>query len=273
MKKTMGNMHKANNLTVIIPTYNSELYLNKLLDTIIGWADEVIVCDSYSTDSTLEIARRFNVKIIQHEYINSAKQKNWAIPQAANEWVMIIDSDELPEEALKNEITDFLNNVEDDVELAHIPRKNLFWGDLLGKGVGYPDYQSRLFRRDKGRYNGREVHSQVTVCGKEVKLANALLHDDFTDISSWWLRNNRYYRYELDECIKQGKKWNLKMQYAKPFAIFLLLFFKKRLFRYGFKGYFVALQWFIYYSMVGAKVYEHELSQKKKLHRKTANAN
>lgn len=266
-------MNRRNKFTVIIPTFNSELYLSKLLESVVGWADEVIVCDSFSTDNTLEIARSHGVRILQHEYINSAKQKNWAIPQASHEWVMIIDSDELPEVALKEEITEFLENVEPDVELAHIPRKNLFWGSMLGKGVGYPDYQSRLFRRDKGRYNGREVHAQVTVPGKEVRLKNALIHDDFTDISSWWLRNNRYYRYELDECIKQGKKWNFKIQYAKPFAIFLLLYFRRGLFRYGFKGYFVALQWFVYYSMVGAKLYEHELSQSKELHRKSANAN
>lgn len=261
-----------NTLTVIIPTYNSELYIANLLECIKGWADEIIVCDSFSTDSTIDIAKNYGAQIIQHEYINSAKQKNWAIPQAQSEWVLIIDSDEKPEESLKSEITEFLSTVEDDVELAHIPRKNLFWGQMMGKGVNYPDYQSRLFRRDKGRYNNREVHAQVSVSGKEVKLKHALIHDDFTDISSWWLRNNRYYRYELDECLKQGKKWSWKLQYLKPFYIFFSLFFLRRYFRYGFKGYFFALQWFIYYSLVGAKLYEYELSKEQQIRHKSANS-
>lgn len=118
---------------------------------------------------------------------------------------MIIDADEKPEEALKEEVTKFLATVENEVDLAYIPRKNLFWGEFMGKASAYPDYQSRLFRRDKGRYQDKEVHAQVEVSGQKVYLKHALVHDDFTDISSWWLRNNRYYRYELDECIKNGK--------------------------------------------------------------------
>lgn len=261
-----------NGLTVIIPTYNVEIYLDKLLSSVEGWADEVIVCDSFSTDATLQIAKKHNVKIIEHEYINSAKQKNWAIPQATNEWVMIIDSDELPEEKLKTEISDFLASVPDNVHLAHIPRKNMFWGTLHGKGFAYPDYQSRLFRRDSGRYQDKEVHAQVKVKGDSVHLKNALIHDDFTDISSWWLRNNRYYRYELDERNKRGIKWGFKIQFAKPIYAFFDFYIKQGLFRYGFPGFFFSMQWFIYYFMVGAKLYEYELSQKQQITHKSANS-
>lgn len=263
---------KINGLTVIIPTFNVEIYLDKLLSSVENWADEIIVCDSFSNDSTLEIAQKHGVKIIQHEYINSAKQKNWIIPQAVNEWVMIIDSDELPEDELKAEITTFLATVPDNVHLAHIPRKNMFWGELMGDGVNYPDFQSRLFRRDSGRYQNKEVHAQVEVNGDCIYLKKALVHYDFTDISSWWLRNNRYYRYELDECIKRGKKWCFKLQYAKPVYVFFHLYFRKGLFRYGFKGFFFSMQWFIYYFMVGAKLYEYELSQTHKIIVKSANS-
>lgn len=125
-----------NRLTVIIPTYNVEIYLEKLLNCIENWADEIIVCDSFSTDRTLEIAKCHKVKIVQHEYINSAKQKNWIIPQAHNEWVMIIDADEIPEEALKSEIADFLKTVSDDVDLAYIPRKKFILGGIYGESFG-----------------------------------------------------------------------------------------------------------------------------------------
>ena len=262
-----------NTLTVVIPTFNVEIYLDTLLKTVVGWADEVIVCDSYSTDTTLDIARKYGVKIIQHEYINSAKQKNWAIPQAASEWVMIIDSDELPEEELKKEITEFLKTVPEDVKMARIPRKNKFWGEFMGKASAYPDYQSRLFRRDAGRYDGREVHSQVIVDGIIVELNNALMHDDFTDISSWWLRNNRYFRYELDECLKQGTKWSFKLQYIKPLYIFYVWYIRRGGIIHGFRGFFVAFQWMVYYFMVGAKLYEYELSHKQNITYKSANPN
>src|ERR1700674_1511922 len=120
-------------LTVLIPTYNVEKYLDKLLNKVLPWADEVIICDSFSTDKTLQIAKQYNTRIIQHEYINSATQKNWAIPHASNDWVFIIDSDELPEPELLEEIDLFLMNIPDGVELAYIPRKNKMWGELLGR--------------------------------------------------------------------------------------------------------------------------------------------
>lgn len=262
----------TNRLSVIIPTYNVEIYLDALLDCVVGWADEVIVCDSFSTDKTIEIAERHNVRVVQHEYVNSAKQKNWIIPQASCEWVLIIDADEKPEELLKMEIKEFLASVSDDVDLAYIPRKNLFWGEFLGKATAYPDYQSRLFRRDSGRYQDKEVHAQVEVSGKRVYLKNALVHDDFTDISSWWLRNNRYYRYELDECIKRGRKWGFKIQYARPLYVFLKIYICRGGFLHGFKGLFAAFQWFVYYFMVGAKLYEYELSQHRSITHKSANS-
>lgn len=261
-----------NRLSVIIPTYNVEIYLDSLLDCVAGWADEVIVCDSFSTDKTVEIAERHGVRVVRHEYINSAKQKNWIIPQASGEWVLIIDADEKPEEALKKEINEFLATVGNDVDLAYIPRKNLFWGEFLGKTTAYPDYQSRLFRRDKGRYQDKEVHAQVEVPGERVYLKNALVHDDFTDISSWWLRNNRYYRYELDECIKRGRKWGFKIQYARPLYVFLKIYICRGGFLHGFKGLFAAFQWFVYYFMVGAKLYEYELSQHRNITHKSANS-
>ncbi len=67
--------------------------------------------DSYSTDQTLEICREYGARIIQHEYINSAKQKNWATPQAAHEWVLQIDTDETLEPGLQEEICAALENV------------------------------------------------------------------------------------------------------------------------------------------------------------------
>jgi glycosyltransferase involved in cell wall biosynthesis len=251
-------------LTVIIPVFNSEFYLDKLIKTIVDDVAEILICDSFSSDKTVEIAKVHNLKIIQKEYINSATQKNWAIPQAKNEWVWIIDSDELPELKLIEEIRDFIGSVNSDIDMAFMPRKNLFWGEFMGKASAYPDYQSRLFRRDKGKYEDKEVHAQVEVTGQYHYLKHALVHDDFTDISSWWTRNNRYYNYELDECNKRGIKWSFKLQYIKPLYVFFRIYFRKGGFLHGFKGFFVAFQWLVYYFMVASKLYEFELKTSKK---------
>lgn len=258
-------------LTVIIPTFNVEQYIEKQFSHLYGFADEILVCDSFSTDKTLEIAKKAGVRIIQHEYINSAKQKNWAIPQASYEWVLVLDSDELLEDALKAEIRNFLNNVSEDVELAWIPRKNLFWGTWMRYASAYPDYQSRLFSRDKGRYDGKEVHSHVVVPGKSVKLKNHIIHDDFTDISSWWLRTNRYLRYELDESIKNKRVWTFRQQFIYPIIIFLRDYLYNKGLVHGFPGLFRAFLEAKYYFMIQAKLYEYELSKKRKIRQKTSN--
>lgn len=250
-------------VTVIIPVFNSEKYLDELIKIIINEVAEIIICDSFSSDTTLEIARSHSLKIIQKEYINSATQKNWAIPQASQDWVWIIDSDEQPEKSLVQEIKDFIACVTNEIDLAYIPRKNLFWGQFMGKASAYPDYQSRLFRKSKGRYQNKEVHAQIEVPGKFIHLKNALIHDDFKDISSWWHRNNRYYKYELDECLKTGVKWSFKLQYVKPLYVFFRIYFLKRGYTHGFRGFFVAFQWLVYHFMVGAKLYENNLKNKK----------
>src|SRR6476646_1181409 len=80
-------------LSAIVPCFNEEGMIAACLESL-NFADEIMVVDSFSTDRTLEVARRYTNRILQHEYINSAAQKNWAIPQARHPWVLIVDSDE-----------------------------------------------------------------------------------------------------------------------------------------------------------------------------------
>ena len=90
-------------ITAIIPTFNEEDHILHAIESV-SWADEIIVVDSYSTDKTVELASEKRVKIIQREYQYSASQKNWAIPQANNEWIFLLDADERLSVSLKDEI-------------------------------------------------------------------------------------------------------------------------------------------------------------------------
>ena len=251
---------KCKILTVIIPTYNVESYLSRQLEFVGCFADEILVCDSFSTDQTLNIATEKRIRVVQHEYITSAKQKNWAIPQAQGEWVLILDSDELPEPALVDEIRSFLSlPPPSDVDLVWIPRKNLFWGKWMRYSSDYPDRQSRLFRRDKGRYDGREVHSHVVVPGRSIVFDHAILHDDFTDISSWWLKTNRYLRYELQEAEKLGRRWSWRRQFVYPWIIFSRDYFLRGAVLHGVPGFFRVFLKVLTYVMVEFKIYESQL--------------
>lgn len=248
-------------VSVIIPVFNSENYLEKLILEIIEHVEEIIICDSFSTDNTIQIAKKYNLKVIQKEYINSATQKNWAIPQAKEDWVWIIDSDETPEKKLIQEISSFLKSPNPKIHMVYIPRKNLFWGKFMGKASAYPDYQSRLFRKSTGRYQNKEVHAQVEVLGDHIYFKNALIHDDFKDINTWWNRNARYFKYELDECIKNNIKWSLKLQLIKPLYVFFKFYILRNGYRHGFIGFLNSFLWFVYYFMVAAKLYEYNYTK------------
>ena len=207
-------MKACKELTIIIPTFNSKKYIAILLGEVCKYVKTVIVIDSYSTDDTLEIAREFkNVTVLENEYVNSATQKNYALQHVSTKWAMFIDSDELPEDGLMDEIVSVVDNNKVGVNLVRIPRKNFFWGRYLGRAGNYPDYQSRILRVGYGKFQDKEVHAQIEIKGGAVEsLTKALLHDDFTDVESLLIRNTRYYKYELDELKKTNVKWGVMLE-------------------------------------------------------------
>src|ERR1039457_189828 len=142
-------------LSVIIPCFNEEEMIGDCLASA-RFAAEIIVVDSFSTDRTLEIARPLATKILQLEYVNPAAQKNWAIPQAAQEWILILDADECATPELAAEIKQILQNPKHDGYWMR--RRNFFWGKEIRHGSWQNDKVLRLFRRDKGRYQNVQVH-------------------------------------------------------------------------------------------------------------------
>src|SRR5439155_16814716 len=131
-------------LTVIVPTFNEESTLRDCLESV-RFADEILVVDSYSSDSTVSIARELGARVLQHEYVYSARQKNWSIPQATHEWVLLVDSDERVTPELRDEILALL---------ATGPRHDGYWilraNHFLGRRIRHcgwgTDKVIRLFR-------------------------------------------------------------------------------------------------------------------------------
>ena len=177
-------------ITVLIPAFNEEHNIRDCIESV-AWADEILVVDSYSADRTLEIAREYTDRIIQHEYINSAAQKNWAIPQARHAWVMIVDADERVTPQLRDEILATLENPG-----AYAGFRMYRQNHFMGKPINYCGWQHddvlRLFLRDKGRYQEREVHADVIVDGKVGALHNKLPHFTFRSFEQYMQKFDRY---------------------------------------------------------------------------------
>jgi glycosyltransferase involved in cell wall biosynthesis len=244
-------------ISVLLPTFNNAGIIRATLESI-RWADEILVVDSFSTDATLEICREYGARIIQHEYIQSSKQKNWAIPQCTYEWVLQMDTDEVLEHGAREEITARIATAPPDVHAFSLPRKNHVLGKWISTADLYPDLQTRVFRRDSARFEDKEVHAHIAVPGKIEVLEHSILHYGMTSIGKQLSNIDRYSRYQADELRKRGKRFSWSQLVIRPFAVFAYYYFWRWGFVSGYRGFLVASLSATYDFWAHAKLWELE---------------
>jgi len=201
------------NLSVVLATFNEEENIERCLLSVKDCASEVVIVDGSSTDRTVEIAKSLGARVIittnkPNFHIN--KQK--AIDNAKNEWILQLDADEVVDLDLENEIKKITDS--DPKENGFwIPRKNYFLGRFLMKGGQYPDYTIRLYRNGKGRLPQKDVHEQAEIDGEIGYLKNPLLHYPYKDFSFYlnkWNRYNLFFAHQIKAELK-GKSFIYKV--------------------------------------------------------------
>jgi glycosyltransferase involved in cell wall biosynthesis len=245
-------------VTVLLPVLNREELIRDCLESV-KWADEILVVDSFSTDRTLEICREYTDRILQHEYVYSAKQKNWGLEQIQTEWVFHIDSDETVEPELRDEVLATLCQSE-GVDGYRIRIKNLMWGKWV-RGCGmYPCTQVRLFRTQKGRWSDRQVHARVQGMRCVRDLKHHIIHRDIDDLTAELNQFvSQVLNWEFIELVKRGKRWRWWDVTLRPLAIFLLFYFRYGGYREGFRGFYLSVYRGLYSFMTYARLYEDEV--------------
>lgn len=257
----------AEKLSVLVPVFNEEGNLRACLDSVREIADEIFVVDSFSTDSTIDIARSYGARVVQHEYVNSAAQKNWAIPQCKHDWVFIIDADERMTEELRDEIKGLLERP-GGPELSgyFVVRRNFFLGGEIKHGGWETNDVQRLFRRDMGRYAERDVHADVEVKDKsgqrvqsgrlKAKLDHITCAPD--GLNRYFQRFNRYTTQAAERYHREGRKpyfWNF---FLHPGWEFFKMYFLKLGFLDGIPGLavcsFCAFTRFVRYMKLYARI-------------------
>ncbi len=195
-------------VSVLIPARDEERNLPACLESV-GWADEVVVLDSFSTDATPDIARGFGATIVQRAFDSFAAHKNWALDtiEFRHPWILLLDADERVTDALAAEIRAAVAATAGPVGY-YISRQTFFGGVWLRHGGVYPDYNLRLLRRGSGRYEDRLVHEHVLLDGPAGYLENPLRHDDDKGIERFLDRHNRYTSLEAVEIVRgrRGRK-------------------------------------------------------------------
>lgn len=251
-------------LSVIIPTYNEEQNIQDCLEGV-KWADEIMVVDSGSQDRTLELAKSYAHRILQHEYINSATQKNWAIPQATHDWVLIVDADERVTDELRQEIQDMLSSStgQPDCDGYRIRRQNYVWGKQIRYCGWQHDRVLRLFDRRKGRYEEKEVHADVIVNGKVGDLKAPLIHHTYQDLGHYLSKFQRYTDWGAVELYNRGKRAGVRHLLWHPLFRFFRMYILQRGFLDGVHGFVLCLLASFYVFMKYAKLWE--MNQKRSL--------
>ncbi|MDR6405767.1 MULTISPECIES: glycosyltransferase family 2 protein [Chryseobacterium] len=217
------------NISGLIITHNEEKNIQEVLDCF-DFCDEIVVVDSYSTDKTVEIAKRHpNVKVIQNIFEDFTKQRNLALDAAKNDWVLFLDGDERITLELRKEIIEELNKPEQK-DAYYFYRKFFFANKPINFSGTQSDKNFRLFRRSKARYTaGKKVHETLEVNGSVGILKNKLLHYSVSDYESYRKKMIHYGILKGKELAAKGKKFNILVQYLKT----AFKFFKAYVMRLG----------------------------------------
>ena len=192
-------------LTVIVPCRNERLNIGSCIESFFDLADEILIADSLSDDDTVEICSRYQkVRVVQREYRTSGDFKNWAIPQAKHEWVLLLDADERVTPELAEEVRQVLQAPQYDGYWIY--RDNHFMGHPLHYGDARTDKVLRLFRRDISRYEGPSDHGEVQVeSGRVSVLQNRMLHYTVWDYDQLFRKYDRYTRLQAEQWHGKGR--------------------------------------------------------------------
>ncbi len=217
-------MHK---LSVVIITLNAASQLKDCLESA-AFADEVVVVDAGSTDGTPALATERGARVMHQEWLGFGRQKQFAVAQAAHDWVLCLDADERVSGDLRQAIAEVLEAPR--FGAYRMARCNRFLGRYLRHGEGYPDWSLRLFDRRRARWSDDTVHEQVLFEGEMGTLAGDLLHESCETLDSYLAKQNRYTTLQAEELHKRGKRGRAGQLVLSP----LLRFVKFYLFRLGF---------------------------------------
>ena len=249
-------------VSVYVLTTNNRRTIGQCLNSL-SWAEELVVVDSFSQDGTYEICKQYTSNIFQRKWTGHCDQYQYAADLTHLDWIMFVDADEEIPPELVEEIRTELNRVEKDLNGYFVYRRTYYLGRWIGYGGWYPDGEIRLYRKDKGRWEGG-LHARLMVDGKVGVLKNQYLHYTYGDISDQIQTIDRYSSIAAADLFRSGKKFSLfKLLFHPPFR-FLKEYLFKSGFRDGLPGFIIIVSTMFYVFIKYAKLWELTISEKEK---------
>lgn len=219
-------------ISAVVLTYNSEYMLERVLEAL-SWCTEIVILDSGSTDTTLDIADRYNAKIFQKKMDKGfGEQKSYAVSKASYDWVFVVDSDEVVSEELKNEILIMMREGELTADSEYsgfeVHRRMYFLKKRLSFAGTQKEWVLRLFDRRRASFNDSRVHEEVIIhSGNRSSINGPLDHFSYQSLEDYFNKFNRYTTLAAEELLKRGKPISrFKLWLAFPATFFKLFLIK-----------------------------------------------
>lgn len=246
-------------------TFNNAPTLEKAILSVIDLKDELVIVDSHSTDGTTQIAEKYADKLYQFDTNNLREKYQFAQDMCTFEWVLFLDADEYLTDELKREIKDVVfGRYPDTCDGYIIHRRNFYLGREIKYGGWYPDKEIRLYKKNKGRWEGG-IHAKVVVDGKLGTLKNTYMHTPYLDIGHQINKINRYAEAYAWDQFNLGKRFSLSRMIFGPLFRFFKDYFVKMGFLDGIPGLIIGVSTMYYVFLKQGKLWEiQNLVQKEK---------
>lgn len=241
-------------ISACIISFNEEKKIEDCLKSLKDVADEIIIVDSYSTDSTLEIAKRYTHRIYQHNFEGYGKQKNQAVDKAANDWIISLDCDERLSTELRASILSIKQELDRNTVYS-MARKTFYIYRWLNH-CWYPDRKVRLFNKTRTRWLDNDVHESIDTSSMQViPLSGDILHYSFDSFSDHLKTIDRFTETGANDLLKKGKPVGFLTPVTHASWTFFKLYILKRGFLDGFAGLAVAVLSYMHVFIKYARAY------------------
>ncbi len=215
------------NISVVIITFNEENKIERTIEAVSSLTDDIVVVDSYSTDSTPEICKRLNVTFVQQAWAGYGKQKNAGHVYAKHDWILSIDADEVVSPELLTELKQL--NLTSPLRLYNIPFKTYFCNQLIRFGGWNPQHHIRLFNKNFTEWDTLAVH-ETLIYPKNyqiITLKGTIHHYSYDTIDDYKSKSDKYTTLFAERLYARGKKASLAKRYISPSFTFLKEYFLK----------------------------------------------
>ncbi len=239
-------------------TFNNSATIARALESVAGWADEVVVVDSHSPDGSADIAAKYTGRVLQFDTSDQREKYQFAQDQCKNPWVMFIDADEWLPESFKREVEAILHSASASDGYI-VDRRNIYLGREIKYGGWYPDREIRLYRKDRGGWQGG-IHAKVHVEGRIGQMKNYYMHTPYSDTAHQIRTIDRYSEAYARDLFNAGRHFHLSNMVLRPIYRLFRDYIFKRGFLDGIPGLIILASTMYYVFMKHARLWELEKS-------------